>query len=342
MPAISSDDQFMSLALRLAKKGVGLTSPNPPVGALVVRSGKVLGEGWHCRAGEAHAELAAIKGAGGPAAVGGATLYVTLEPCSTHGRTPPCAEALINAGIGRVVWAIDDPNPAHSGRAAGLLHNAGIAVTRGVCEAAARSLLQPWTKFITTGLPWVIAKAGISWDGKITRPEGEGRWLTNDAARADAVKLRRRADAIIIGAETLRRDDPALTVRPALRGKVQPWRVVLTNSDSLPQEARLFNDEFKDRTLVYTRRSLDDSLRDLARRGVVIALVEGGGTTLAHAFAQRMVDEVSFYVAPFISGSGRPVVDPVHFTGGSVALREIAFKTIGDNLRVTARVAAMP
>ncbi len=336
--ASTPDETFMALALREARKGVGLTSPNPPVGAVVVRGGEVLGKGWHRRAGEPHAEREAIAAAGGTAAVHGATLYVTLEPCSTHGRTPPCVEAIVEGGFSRVVWAVDDPNPAHAGRAAALLAAAGIAVTRGVRETEGAALLAPWAKAITTGLPWVIAKAGLSLDGKITRPRGEGQWLTSEAARADAMALRRRADAILVGAETVRRDDPALTLRPPRPGKEPPWRVVLTRSGRLPETARLFTDEHRDRTLVFRKQGLEPVLRDLAQRGVVTVLIEGGGTILAQAFAAGLVDEVCFYFAPLLCGTGRPVIDPAYFAGGSVVLPDVKWRSIGDNLKLTARM----
>lgn len=339
---LASDDSFMAIALREARKGVGLTSPNPPVGAVVVRDGCVLGKGWHHRAGEAHAEREAIADAGGPAAIRGATIYVTLEPCSTHGRTPPCVDALVEGGLARVVWAMDDPNPNHAGRAAALLEAAGCAVTRGVRQAEAAELLAPWTKSITTGLPWVIAKAGLSLDGKITRPRGEGQWLTSEAARADAMRRRRRVDAIVVGAETVRRDDPALTLRPPRPGKEQPWRVVLTRSGRLPTAAQLFTDEHRERTLVFQKQDLEAVLRELVSRGVVSVLVEGGGTILAQAFAGGWVDEVCFYYAPRLCGTGRPVIDAAFFSGGSVALQKVKWKAIGDNARLTARVVPKP
>ena len=330
-----SDARWMALALKEARKGIGLTSPNPPVGAVIVSpDGTLLGKGWHHRAGEPHAERVALADAGGPAAATGSTVYITLEPCSTHGRTPPCVDALLQARPARVVWAVDDPNPAHAGRAAALLAEAGIAVTRGVAEAEGAQLLAPWAKWVTTGLPWVIAKAGVSLDGKITRPRGEGQWITSEAARADAMKLRRKVDAIVIGAETLRRDDPSLTLRPPRPGKEQPWRVVLTKSGRLPERATLFTDAWKDRTLVLHPRSLEEALADLGRRGVVSLLLEGGATLHAQAFARQLVDEVCFYVAPRLCGTGRPLIDTGYFAGGSIALRDARWKSIGDNVRL--------
>lgn len=325
----------MRLALREARRGVGLTSPNPPVGAVIVRGGQVIGRGWHRRAGLPHAEVEAIRSAGGPAAVRGADVYVTLEPCSTTGRTPPCVEALREAAPARVLWAMDDPNPSHAGRAASLLREAGIGCERGLLATEVSALLAPWRKFITTGLPWVVAKAGVSLDGKITRPPGEDRWITSVAARADAMRLRRACDAVLIGAETLRQDDPALTLRPARPGKPQPWRVVLTRSGRLPEHARLFTDEFRERTVVIRGRGVEAVLRDLAGRGVVNLLVEGGGGVLAEFFAGGWVDQVVFYMAPLLCGAGRPVIDPSGYSGGSIPLREVKLRMIGDNWRIS-------
>ena len=330
------DHEMMGLALREARKGIGLTSPNPPVGAVVVSpEGIPLGRGWHHRAGEPHAEREAIAAAGGPSACRGATLFVTLEPCSTHGRTPPCVDALIESGIARVVWAVDDPNPSHAGRASEILAAAGVHVERGVRAEEASELLAPWRTFITRGRPWVIAKAGISLDGKLTRPRGEGQWITNDLARADALRLRRRVDAIMVGAETVRKDNPALTLRPPRPGKPQPWRVVLSRSGRLPAEARIFTDDHRDRTLVAGGDPLPEILASLAARGVVSVLIEGGGTVLAQAFAQELVDEVVMYVAPLLCGTGRPVIDPAYFAGGSVRLHRASWKTFGDNVRLS-------
>jgi diaminohydroxyphosphoribosylaminopyrimidine deaminase/5-amino-6-(5-phosphoribosylamino)uracil reductase len=339
---MSTDESWMRLALTEGRRGIGLTSPNPPVGAVMVREGGMLGSGWHRRAGGPHAEIEALTAATaahGEEPVRGATAYVTLEPCSTHGRTPPCVEALVRAGIARVVWGATDPNPQHEGRARELFIAAGVAVTAGVLESECQELIAPFRKLITTGLPWVIAKAGMSLDGKITRPDGEGRWITGEAARADAMKLRAQCDAIIIGAETLRRDDPALTLRgPDIPvEKQQPWRVVLTNSGDLPAAAKLFTDEYRDRTLVMRDQSLENMLRDLAARGVMSVLIEGGGNVLARAFSARLVNEVIFYTAPLIAGSGRPVVDASGFTGGSVPLRFVSTEMIGDDLKITAR-----
>ena len=329
----------MGLALEEARRGVGLTSPNPNVGAVVVKDGELLGKGWHRRAGGAHAEVEALRAAEaehGAAALRGATVYVTLEPCSTSGRTPPCTGALIGAGVERVVWGADDPNPRHAGRAGEMLGAAGIEVTRGVLAEACGEVITAFAKFITTGMPWVVAKAGISLDGKLTRPSGEGQWLTSEESRADAMQLRVRADAILVGAETVRVDDPALTVRGAgvPEGKEQPWRVVLTNSGRVPDGSRIFTDEWRERTLVRSGQTMEMVLRELAGRGVVTVLVEGGGVVHAQMFAAGLVDEAWIYVAPLLCGGGRPLIAAEAFGEGSCRMVTRDAVVTGGDVRI--------
>ncbi|HWB02091.1 MAG TPA: bifunctional diaminohydroxyphosphoribosylaminopyrimidine deaminase/5-amino-6-(5-phosphoribosylamino)uracil reductase RibD [Verrucomicrobiales bacterium] len=340
---MTGDAHWMRLALTEARRGRGLTSPNPCVGAVIVKEGRLLASGWHRKAGGPHAEVEALRAAEaahGLNALCGAAAYVTLEPCSTQGRTPPCVEALIAAGIARVVWGAEDPNPQHAGRAREILTSEGIEVTAGVLEEECREVIAPFAKLITTGLPWVIAKAGMSLDGRITRPAGEGQWITSEAARHDAMRLRVQCDAIIAGAETVRQDDPSLTLRgPDIpEGKEQPWRVILTHSGNLPPEAKIFTDEHSHRTLAFRNRPLEEILRELAARGVMNVLIEGGGKVLAAAFNGRLVDEVVFYTAPLISGSGRPVVEAACFEGGSVALKYVSAEMTGPDVKLRARV----
>ena len=333
----------MHLALREAKKGIGLTSPNPPVGCVIARKGVIIGKGWHKKAGLPHAEREAIAdvhrrhGDRAKKELQGATMYVTLEPCSTTGKTPPCTDAIAEAGIIRVVYGAEDPNPNHAGGACRILSRQGIKVASGCCAHEARGIIRAFCKHITTGIPWVIAKAGISLDGRITRPRGESQWLTGADARNDAQRLRSRSDAIVIGAETLRSDNPRLTLRgPGLRtGKEQPWRVILTRSGNLPGRSHLFCDEFKDRTIVYKRRSLRTALKALGELGASTVLIEGGGQVLAQAFRHDLVDEVCFYLAPLISGSGTPVIDSSVFSGQSRHLDNLKLKRFGDDLRIS-------
>ena len=340
MPSSSDDEYFMTLALAQASRGIGLTNPNPPVGAVLVRDGELIGEGYHHKAGKPHAEIEALQDAMGKGRdVRGATIYVTLEPCSTRGRTPACTKALIHAGVGRVVYALPDPNPAHAGSADKLLRKAGIEVESGLLEDECTRLIRPFEKWITRGLPYVIAKAGQSLDGRITRPPGESQNVTSKAAREHAMQLRVRCDAILIGAETLRQDDPKLTVRGdgIPEDKKQPWRVVVTRSGKLPRKSHLFTDEHKKRTIVLEGdRSFKDILRELATREITCVLLEGGGNLLGQAFAAKAVDECFWYLAPRICGGGTMSVGGLAFAHGasSVELADVWHEMIGDNLLV--------
>lgn len=337
---MNTDEKFMREALRLARKGAGRTHPNPAVGCVLTRAGKVIGRGWHRRAGEPHAEIEALRSLKSPRLARGSTAYITLEPCSTHGRTPPCVSALLAAGIVRVVVGAIDPNPAHRGRGLTLLRRAGVVVTDGVLAGECAALNREFHHFMSTGLPWVIAKCGLSLDGRLTRPPGEGPWITSVAARADAMKLRGRVDAILVGAATVRADNPALTVR-GLRGARQPWRVVWAPRRKPPAQARLFHDTARDRTLVLTHRTLRGALRSLGRRGVETVLVEGGGHTLGEAFDRGLANEVVFYVAPMLAGGGIPAVggQAVRARSRPLALLDPTWRKLGSDLRVSAKVS---
>ncbi len=309
MPTRSQDDidrAHMALAFREASKGIGLTSPNPPVGCVIAKGAKVIARGHHRRAGGAHAEIEAMAAAA-PRALRGATAYVTLEPCSTRGRTGACTQALVAAGVARVVYSATDPNPAHSGRGKSLLEEAGVEVAAGLLAVRGEALVRPWAKWLATGLPWTIAKAGASLDGRLTRPRREGQWLTGAEARADAAKLRGEVDAILVGAGTVRADDPALTLRdPAAlrRGKAQPWRAVWSRGGELPAAAQVLTDAHRERTLIYRGKTLRAALKDLARRGCVSVLIEGGGQVHAEALRRGLVDELCLYLAPLLCGEG--------------------------------------
>lgn len=321
----------MRLAIREARKGIGKTAPNPAVGAVLVRDGKVISKGWHRAAGRPHAEVEAL---GKISDASGCTLYVTLEPCSTHGRTPPCTAGIIRAGISRVVFGATDPNPAHAGRAKKILQKAGVEVSKGVLADQCSELNAAWNKWISTGLPFVTAKAGMSLDGRIASFPGR-RWITSEAARADAMKLRASCDAILVGAETVRVDDPHLTTRGVSKCS-QPWRVVWSRSGEIPREAKILTDEFRDRTLVFKGKSLLSVLRALGRRGVQHVLIEGGGRTHGEAFDRGLVDRVVFYVAPVLLGGNTPAV------GGrgknNIELSNPFYKKVGADLRIEAEV----
>src|SRR5213082_3659429 len=302
VPQQSSDEKFMRTALVEAEKGLGTTSPNPAVGALLVWRDRIIARGHHRRAGGDHAEIDCLGKLHDPIPAE-AVLYVTLEPCSTRGRTAPCANYIIQRGVRRVVIGAVDPNPKHQGRAIGLLRAGGIDVRTGVLEDACTRLNEAFNKWIVTGEPFVIAKCGMSLDGYLTRPAGETRWLTSESSRAHAHQLRALVDAILVGAETIRRDNPRLTVRRGPR-RTQPWRVILTKSGRLPQNATIFRDSKKERTLVYRNRSLRAILRDLGRREITSVLIEGGGNVLSQALDQRLIDKVQIYIAPLFAGGG--------------------------------------
>lgn len=335
------DETWMRLALAEAQQGVGLTSPNPPVGAVLVKDGILIGKGWHQQAGQPHAEIEALQDAQSQGHdVSGSTAYVTLEPCSTEGHTGACTSALIAAGIARVVYGAIDPNPAHAGNADVILQGAGIAVTRGVLEKECTKIIRPYAKWITTGLPYVIAKIGQSLDGRLTRPINESPWITSEASRAHFMQLRVRCDAILIGAETLRQDDPNLTLRGSHipPQKQQPWRVIVSRSENFPSDANVFTDEHKERTLVLRGpKKFGDILRELAAKNITTVLLEGGGNIMGQAFAARAVDEVCWYIAPRICGGGVMAVGGKGYLekAATVALQNIHYASIGDNLCVT-------
>jgi diaminohydroxyphosphoribosylaminopyrimidine deaminase/5-amino-6-(5-phosphoribosylamino)uracil reductase len=332
---MSSHEMWMRLALREARRGLGRTSPNPAVGAVIVSAGgKLLAKGWHRAAGLPHAEIEAIRALARPGLARGATIYVTLEPCSTHGRTPPCVDAIIAAGFARVVVGAVDPNPKHAGRGLKRLRKAGIEVVSGVLGEEAAGLNRAFNQWIVTGMPLVIAKCALSVDGRITRRPGEGQWLTGERSRADAHRVRAHVDAILIGAGTLRADNPRLTVR-GVRGARQPWRVVVTRGGRLPRAAHLFTDEHRARTLVYKDRPLAEVLWDLGARGVTSVLIEGGAQVLGEAFEQRLVDCVRFYIAPLLLGGPKLAV-----AGGDSAatIDNQKHRRIGNDILLTGDV----
>lgn len=342
MESVAEDDHefWMRRALELARRGIGLTSPNPAVGAVLVKDGRLIGEGWHRKAGQGHAEVEALRNAreqGNESLVRGATAFVTLEPCSTHGRTGACTNALKEAGVAKVVYGATDPNPQHAGAADKVLAEAGIEVIPGVLEEECQDVIRPFAKWIRTGLPYVIAKCGQSLDGRIVRPAGESQWLTSEASRAHAMGLRVRADAILIGAETLRRDDPRLTLRGenVPPEKVQPWRVVVTRDESrLPTDAKLFVDEWKDRTVVLSGElSFDQILQELAKRNVTSVLLECGGNLMGQAFAAKVVDEVHWYLAPRICGAGTSSVGGA--LAKSVRLDKVKHTLLGGDVLIS-------
>lgn len=362
------DQHFMARALELARKGLYSTHPNPRVGCVIVRDGQIVGEGWHARAGEPHAEVHALRQAGDKAR--GATAYVTLEPCSHHGRTPPCADALVAAGVSRVVAAMQDPNPEVSGRGLLRLMQTGIAVSSGVLEAEARSLNAGFIKRMEQALPFVRVKLAMSLDGRTAMANGESQWITGPEARSAVQRLRAQASVILTGADTVLADQARLTVRPdelglgaeltALALTRPPLRVLVDGRLRVPLSAPFYQ---AGAALVATcaaasarDRFLEDGhellavpgsnghvdlrklLAELAGRGANEVLVEAG-PRLAGAFARAgLVDEYQLFVAAkFLGSSARPLLDwPLARMAEAPALRIVDMRAVGDDWRITA------
>lgn len=320
---------FMRMALDEAEKGVGRTSPNPAVGAVLVKNGHVLARGFHAKAGGPHAEIVALRQAGGRAR--GADLYTTLEPCNHHGRTPPCTEAILAAGIRRVFVGCLDANPKVSGRGVKRLRSAGLKVVSGVLNDQCTELNAPFFTFITRKRPFVTLKVASTADGRIAGESGDSRWVTGPAARARVHQLRGRVDAVLVGGGTVRMDDPQLTARPRGRPSArQPMRVVLSASLDLPPSAKVFggrpggalvltasSDEAKAAALRKAGAQvarlpavpaggvdLREALDELARRNVVHLLVEGGAGVFGGFLQAGLADEILLFVAPRVLGSG--------------------------------------
>ena len=333
------DAAWMRKALALARRAWGRTSPNPLVGAVVVRDGDLVGSGYHQAAGTPHAEIHALADAGGLAR--DATLYVTLEPCCTTGRTPPCTDAIIDAGITAVVVGCLDPNPQHSGRGIAVLEAAGITVRPGVLEETCTTLNEAFFWWIQRRQPFVLLKMAMTLDGKIATADGDSKWVTGPAARRHVQRLRQWADAIMVGAETVRRDDPLLNVRSPRNWPRQPQRLVWSRQAALPPDSALARDQVSPVQLV-NPISADDwqlLLGGLGRQGITALLIEGGGELAAAAINARIVNKIAFFVAPKILGGrgSRPVVGGPDPAALNDALRLDGFQSrrVGDDLLIT-------
>lgn len=361
----ADDTAHMVRALRLAERGLLTTAPNPRVGCVLVREGKVVGEGWHERAGEPHAEINALQQAGPHAA--GATAYVTLEPCCHHGRTPPCTDALLAAGVARVVVAMEDPNPQVAGMGLAALRNAGVDTTAGLLADAAERLNAGFVMRMRQGRPWVRCKLAMSLDGRTAMASGESRWITGEAARSDVQHLRARSDAIMTGVGTVLADDPSLTVRvdgldDSFR---QPLRVILDSHLRTPADAKLL--DLPGETLLVSGAVDAGSEAHLVRSGVrVVTLpLQGGqldlravlqylgslqinevhlesGATLCGALLQAgLIDELVIYMAPHLMGDaarGLFALPGLAQMAQRIKLSITDIRAVGDDWRITARI----
>ena len=366
----AADREWMSRALMLAERGVYTTEPNPRVGCVLVADGRIVGEGWHVRAGEGHAEVNALAQAGDLAR--GATAYVTLEPCSHFGRTPPCADALVKAGVSRVVAAMQDPNPQVAGNGLNRLREAGIEVDCGLLEAQAQALNPGFIKRMQQGLPWVRVKLAMSLDGRTAMASGESKWITGPAARADVQRLRARSGAVVSGADSVLLDDSALTVRAAELGlpadeaaaaaERQPLRVLIDSLRRVPLEQRFFREAGPSLVISTSAEQAADDylaagsellavpgadgkvdlqavLQILAERGCNEVLVEAGAGLSGAFWRAGLVDELIVYMAPRLLGSqARPLMQlPFESMSEAMDVAITDMRAIGQDWRITAR-----
>jgi len=355
------DKRHMRLALRLALKGAGRTSPNPMVGAVLLRGGKIIATGYHQKAGGDHAEIVALKKAGAKAR--GATLYLNLEPCDHHGRTPPCTLSLIRSGISRVVVGMVDPNPLVSGRGIRRLRRAGIRVDVGLLDEECRRLNEAFVKYITRHIPFVILKLAASLDGKIATSSGDSKWITETAARNCVHRLRNQVDAVIVGIGTVLADDPQLTCR--LPDGRNPWRIILDSHLRIPLTSRLLHQRDPRKTiLVASPRSPSKKieavqrfgaqvwtfpprqgaipwvslLRRFGKMGWLSVMIEGGGATASQALAEGVVDKVLFFYAPkVIGGEGRNMIQTlgIRKIGQSKKIKNMEVSRVGKDFLVS-------
>jgi diaminohydroxyphosphoribosylaminopyrimidine deaminase/5-amino-6-(5-phosphoribosylamino)uracil reductase len=351
-----TDRRFMEIALGLAEKGRGSTSPNPMVGAVVVREGVIVGRGYHRRAGEDHAEVIALREAGDRAA--GATLYVTMEPCCHHGKTPPCTEAVVRSGVQRVAAAMTDPDPKVSGEGFACLARRGVEWVTGVMEERAKRLNEAYIKHISTGVPFVTLKLAITLDGKIAARDGSSKWITGPEARKRTHLLRAWSDAVLVGSGTVLADDPQLTVRDA-EGR-NPLRVMLDSRLRAPFDARVFSDN---RVIVVTTASSDpdkaagleqrgievwrigsggriplsETLARLGNRPITSILCEGGGALASSLIREKLADKLVLFIAPKLLGNGIEAFGDIGVSsiGEALTLRDMETEPLGNDLLVT-------
>ena len=355
--------KFMERALALASKARGRTSPNPLVGAVIVRNGEIVGEGYHQKAGDAHAEIHALNQAKGLAE--GATMYVTLEPCCHWGRTPPCTESLIRAKLGDVLVAMEDPNPQVAGKGIRQLQEAGMRVQVGLCKAESQRLNEVFIKYITTKRPFVILKSAISLDGKIATASGESQWITSEASRLKGHEVRSQVDAILVGVGTVLQDNPSLTTRLPDGTNKDPIRIVVDSHGRTPVDAKVFNPYSTAGTIIAVtekaslekiealksaganilimeeragRVCLRALMRELGGKEVTSVLIEGGGEINAAALQAGIVDKLMFFVAPKLIG-GKDAPGPIGGVGiarlaETFDLRDVKISHIGADLLI--------
>lgn len=351
----------MNQAVKQAKLASRAVTPNPRVGAIIVKNGIVVGKGYHQQSGKPHAEVNAISSAKN--STDGSTIYITLEPCCTSGKTPPCTTAIIKSGIKKVVLGILDPNPNHCGKGIEILRQNGIEVVTGIEQDKCDLLIEDFRKYVTEKIPFVISKVGITLDGKIATSTGESKWITSSASRNKVQQIRSNVDAILIGTNTALNDNPRLTVRTTSKKNVQPWRILLDPKLAVAENSILLNDELTSKTVIFTSIQTSGKkkfellskkvriipietendffppkllLREIAKLPVVSLLIEGGGTTLGHFLDHKLIDKMYFFIAPKIIGDKQAISS---FQGKGtknisdvLALKNIKWRKFGQDM----------
>ncbi len=322
-----SDELFIQQTLKLAKKGMGWTNPNPMVGAVIVKNGKIIGTGYHKRAGLPHAEIEALRSCKEPK---GATLYVNLEPCTYFGRTPPCVDAIIRSQVKRVVCCTYDSNPKVHGQGIARLRKDGIEVSIGVLEDQARALNEAFFTFHEKKRPFIAIKFASSLDGKIATCIGDSRWITNEKARKFARGLRGQYQAVMVGINTVLKDNPHLGVR--IKGRKDPMRIILNSKHQIPKDALVLRDQ---NFLIVNTKKIEDFLSLLREKGIISILVEGGGKTLGSFLDAKVVDKVYAFHAPIVIGGKNAVTiggEGTQTIQNALHLKNISYKKFDDNL----------
>ncbi len=350
---------FMDIALKQAKLASRAVTPNPRVGAVIVKDGIIIGKGYHKKSGSHHAEINAIKSAKKP--TDGSTIYITLEPCSTHAKTPPCTNAIIQAGIKQVVIGTLDPNPNHTAKSIKIFKDNGIDVVEGILQEKCDLLIEDFRKYIREKKPFVVSKVGITLDGKIATSTGESKWITSPSSRNKVQQIRSNADAILIGTNTLLNDNPRLTIRTKSKKIVQPWRILLDPELAVTENSIILNDNLTDKTIIFTCAKTQDKkkfkilskkirmialendffhpkllLKEMAKLQIVTLLIEGGGTTLGHFLDHKLIDKMYFFIAPKIIGD-QLAVSPFQGKGiknisDILSLKNIKWRRFGQDM----------
>lgn len=328
---MKTDEFFLKYAIKLAKKGLSWTNPNPLVGAVIVKNNRIIGQGFHRQIGQAHAEIEALNNLSGN--LKGATLYINLEPCASFGKTPPCVDTIIKAGIKKVVFSTVDPNPKNKLKGLAKLKKAGTETSVGLLENEARLLNESFFTFHEKGRPYVAIKFASSLDGKMATYTGDSKWITNEKARNYARNLRSEFQAVLVGVNTVIKDNPHLGVR--IKGKKNPLRIILGSRQQIPARSQVLRDQ---NVLIISPSSIKDLLLILREKEIISILVEGGGETLGNFIDSRIIDKVYVFHAPILIGGKKAISiggKGIETISESLKLKNVSFKRFADNMLMT-------